>query len=303
VRVVASEEIESALREFADDDLFTFVEAGDSLAPTALLHLAEATSANPDFVLIYSDEDITDPASGLRALPFMKGGWSPDLALARDYVSRLALIRRERLTSASVDRASVYETTLKAGLSGSGPVVHLPFVLYHRAADKGRAPLEAGEVLQAAIKSVPALNSATIVQDQEGRSRIEWPVPDPEPRVSLIVPTRDRADLLRVCVGGFLHEGRDPIQFLFETGHEVARAIFKEDHEAEGEKHKQQRPKQSADETHARTLTYSPPTVNDRVRTHSPERARHASVANARALARLERTIPGLGGADPARVR
>ena len=67
-------------------------------------------------------------------------------------------------------------------------------------------------------------------------------------------------------VGGFLHEGRDPIQFLFETGHEVARAIFKEDHEAEGEKHKQQRPEQSADETHARTLTYSLSAVNDLVR-------------------------------------
>ncbi|HEX2558771.1 glycosyltransferase family 2 protein, partial [Phenylobacterium sp.] len=34
--------------------------------------------------------------------------------------------------------------------------------------------------------------------------RVVWPVPDPAPRVSLIVPTRDRAELLRACAHGVL---------------------------------------------------------------------------------------------------
>src|SRR5437762_13688923 len=67
-------------------------------------------------------------------------------------------------------------------------------------------------------------------------------------------------------VRGFLHEGRNAVQFLFEAGNEVGRSIFKQDDEAEGEKHKQQNPEQSPNETHARTLTYSLPSVNDVVR-------------------------------------
>jgi hypothetical protein len=64
----------------------------------------------------------------------------------------------------------------------------------------------------------------------------------------------------------FLDEGRDPVQFLFETGNEVARPIFKQDDKAESEKHKQKNPEQSANEAHARTLTYSVPAVNAVVR-------------------------------------
>src|SRR4029077_21186755 len=32
-----------------------------------------------------------------------------------------------------------------------------------------------------------------------------WPVPPPEPLVSVIIPTRDRIDLLAKCVDGVLH--------------------------------------------------------------------------------------------------
>jgi GT2 family glycosyltransferase len=39
---------------------------------------------------------------------------------------------------------------------------------------------------------------------EHGHYRVRWPVPEPAPRVSLIVPTRDRADLLRTCVESVL---------------------------------------------------------------------------------------------------
>ena len=36
-------------------------------------------------------------------------------------------------------------------------------------------------------------------------NRVEFPLPAPEPVVSIIVPTRDRADLLGPCVDGILN--------------------------------------------------------------------------------------------------
>ena len=38
-----------------------------------------------------------------------------------------------------------------------------------------------------------------------GALRVIWPIPAPEPLVSVIIPTRDRADLLSQCVDGVLH--------------------------------------------------------------------------------------------------
>jgi hypothetical protein len=60
-----------------------------------------------------------------------------------------------------------------------------------------------------------------------------------------------------------LHVIRDPIEFFFEARHEFARPIFKKNHKAESEKHKEQKPEQTPDETHARTLTDRLPAVND----------------------------------------
>ena len=48
-----------------------------------------------------------------------------------------------------------------------------------------------------------------------------------------------------------------------KPGDEIARPVFKEHDEAESEKHEKQKPKQTPDETHARTLTDWFPAVND----------------------------------------
>jgi GT2 family glycosyltransferase len=208
VRVIAAGRLEEAIAEQGEDALFAFVEAGDLLGETAILHLAEAARTNPGFALIYSDEDLVEPNSRLRAVPHMKGAWSPDLALSRDYVCRLALVRGDKLgVKSPVDSASIYEIALRAALSGTGPVVHVPFVLYHRAARNASKSQPLAKVVQSVIDSTPAMRGA-VATAAEGQTRVRWPMPEPEPRVSLIVPTRDGVDLLRACVDGFLHETR-----------------------------------------------------------------------------------------------
>jgi len=67
-------------------------------------------------------------------------------------------------------------------------------------------------------------------------------------------------------LGGFLNEFRYSLKFLLKTGDEVGRPVLKKDDKAESEKHKQHEPEQTADETHAATLTYRLLAVNDLVR-------------------------------------
>ena len=127
----------------ASGDLASFVEAGDLIAPTALLHLAAAAlDAAPGFSLIYSDEDRIDPLSGVRGAPIMKSGRSADPASAQEDAGRLALIHRDRLPddTGPLDAARIRQ--IVAAAAGDAPldVIHLPLVLYHRTIGAARAP-------------------------------------------------------------------------------------------------------------------------------------------------------------------
>ncbi len=206
VRAVAAG---SPPRAAASGDLVSFVEAGDLIARTALLHLAIAAEATPGFALIYSDEDRIDPLSGVRGAPYMKGDWSDDLALAQDYASRLALVHRDRLPmdAGPFDRAHVQQIVTLAASAAPADVVHLPFVLYHRTVENGRVPAPDRErTILALANRLPArLAGASVDYAGPYGSRLRWPLPDPAPRVSIVVTTRDRLDTLRACIDGLLY--------------------------------------------------------------------------------------------------
>ena len=207
IRTASASEFADVLADSSTDALFSFVEIGDLISPTALLHLAEAAARQPDFSLIYSDEDVIERESGIRALPYMKPEWSPDLALSQDYLSRLALVRSDKLKGTVPENVTaVHRIALEAALSGSGQVVHVPFVLYHRAGQNSQDSPRLAQTTQSVLDSLPGYQGAKVVTDEDGRTKVRWPIPDPLPLVSLIVPTRDRVDLLRNCVDGFLHD-------------------------------------------------------------------------------------------------
>jgi len=209
VRVIAAADLNEVLAAYHDDALFSFVEAGDTIAPTALLHLANAALAAPDFTLVYSDEDLFNQRFAVRGVPYMKGAWSPDLALAQDYFTRLALLRRRSLPNLRrVDATAVYETCLRAAFDGRGPVLHLPFVLYHRSSDHLRPSEELAAAVEAVLADTQTNLAGAALERTESGWRIDWAIPKAAPLVSLIVPTRDSVELLRVCIDGFLRESR-----------------------------------------------------------------------------------------------
>ncbi|AMK18931.1 glycosyltransferase [Sphingobium sp. MI1205] len=210
VRCIEAAELPSVLELYGEDALFTFAEAGDLLSRTALLHLAVTVKACPDFSLIYSDEDRIDPVTGVRANPYMKGDWSTDLALVQDYFCRLALMRSsflKRGNSSIIDLAALYRTALSCALADEPKVIHVPFVLYHRSYENQDHGRNLASAVEEALRAFPdRFARASVAHNAMGNWSIDWALPAPPPRVSLIVPTRDRVDLLRVCVDGFLHQ-------------------------------------------------------------------------------------------------
>lgn len=206
VRMVAGDDLARTLADYPPNALFSFVQFGDRIAPMATGMLARFALDTPDFALVYSDEDALLPEQGLRGLPHMKGAWSPDLALGQDYMVRLCMVRRRMLpVNFEPNAKSIYALALTAGLSGEGGVEHLSFVLYHRAVANMSSPQALEAAVEEALGQVVGEGAPQVKTDLARGWRVNWPVPSPPPRVSLIVPTRDRLDLLRGCVDGFLY--------------------------------------------------------------------------------------------------
>lgn len=187
------------------------------LRPHSLLRMAECLAAEPDLAIVYSDEDRLD-ADGNRRDPDFKPDWNPDLLRSRNYVGDLTIFRTSLVREAGGLRAgSEGDEGHDLMLRCSERVLprqirHLPEILYHGRAAAG-APASAVSDARAVIEHLQRIGSAAEVEVGDlppGLCRVRWPLPQPAPRVSVIIPTRDRVDMLRRCVGSILARSTYP---------------------------------------------------------------------------------------------
>ncbi|MBM3819130.1 MAG: glycosyltransferase [Acidimicrobiia bacterium] len=167
------------------------------LAPGALARVSQTAQREPD-AWIYTDDDLLDN-DGRRSDPYFKGEFSPELALVDDYATRLAVAPRPAITQAGGLRpaygtAQIYDLFLRMIESGVR-VVHLAEVCCHR-----RAPVPAvfsEEHRQAAGESLARRGVPAAVV---AGPRVQWRQADATGGVTIVIPTRDRVDLLRACI-------------------------------------------------------------------------------------------------------
>ncbi|OWW02294.1 glycosyl transferase family 2 [Rhizobium sp. R72] len=189
------------------------IAAGDQLSPAALTAFVLGFSERPDTKAIYSDEDRID-SIGQRSDPWFKGAWSPDQVLAQAYTLRSCALNRETILSARLQDAdtssltdAVYAIWLWLAAQAEASIQHLPLVLYHRRADAPRSePITFADAVQASpLARKYGLEIRSNCSTEGGWRRVVWPTPNPAPRISLCVPTRDRPQLLSNCIEGLRH--------------------------------------------------------------------------------------------------
>ncbi len=215
--------------ELATGDFVALLDHDDVLAPHALFAFAAALQRNPDAQIVYSDEDKLD-AAGRRCEPFFKPDFSPDLLYSQNYVCHLGAYRRALVDEVGGFRPGFegsqdYDLLLRcvARLPSPTQVVHVPQVLYHwrrhegsTAADHGRKDYAACAALRALAEHFDTADSGVTVETLEpGLYRPRWPLPEPKPMVSLIVPTRDGGEVLEACLDALLRRTHyDPLEVL-----------------------------------------------------------------------------------------
>lgn len=203
----------------ASGEYVALLDHDDELVRHALHLVVEAINQNPSAQILYSDEDKIDE-QGKRADPHFKPDWNPDLFFSQNYVSHLGVYRRELLQCAGGFRTGVEgsqdQDLLLRCLPHVHPagIVHIPKVLYHWRIVQGSTALACGEksyTTEAGIKVLQDFFSAQGRQDVTVENglvpntyRVRYPVPQPEPLVSLLIPTRDKLELLEPCIRSIL---------------------------------------------------------------------------------------------------
>ncbi|WP_238229553.1 MULTISPECIES: glycosyltransferase family 2 protein [Methylobacterium] len=190
-----------------------FMDHDDALPEQALYEVARAVRDDPELVLVYSDEDKIE-GRRRRFEPHFKADFDRELLYGQNYINHLTVMRTAAIRALG---------GLRPGYEGSqdhdlllrltehldpARIRHIPMVLYHwRAAggsgtfsDRALARTEAARLR--AVAEVVERQGARAERGPHGFVRVIRPLPDPAPRVSVIIPTRDRAELLRVTLDG-----------------------------------------------------------------------------------------------------
>ena len=176
-------------RNLAGDAPLCLLCAGDRLVPEALGLLAREIGP-ADFV--YADER-RDGA------PRLKPDWSPDFARVTGYQGRpwlAAPILLARLPDGPVGPRDTFslDLALRLGQAAVRPA-HLPRVLAETVGADPDVTLRVASLRRHRID-----RAEPVIRD--GVVDLLWPLPEPPPRVSVVIPSRDRLDLIeRVCRG------------------------------------------------------------------------------------------------------
>jgi O-antigen biosynthesis protein len=170
----------SLAHAFDQNDFLALIDNGDCLAEYALAAVAETLARRPELELVYSDEDCVTP-NGELSIPVLKPDWSPVLQDQRGYVGRFTLFRSRLMTEGRLGRLMADEDGEIDAVCREVPrsaIGHIRRILYHRFA--GTASEVLAKIRASRVTDAPP----------------QWP------EVAVVIPTRDKAELLAECVGG-----------------------------------------------------------------------------------------------------
>lgn len=161
------------LRQQQTNDLWLNLPAGTVLAGNAMEQMLRPF-ASPQVAAVYCDEDEVD-ARGRRRRPFFKPAWSPLLAASGWLPLEAALVRLTAVPQSIDCTAANMNEVVCAIASSEQQIVHIPRVLLSMP-DRKRTPVSGG------------IASKDCVPGQI--------------HVTVIIPTRDRVDLITSCLRG-----------------------------------------------------------------------------------------------------
>lgn len=205
-----------------------FLDQDDELAPHALLELAKTIAVHPEMVFAYSDEDKLDK-DGKRTEPYFKPTFDYYLFLGQNYPIHLSAYKTQVLKDIGgfdpeMNGAQDYDITFRYlettvgypfDLSDRSKIIHIPRILYHwrqtrhsTSQDNAVKPYARENNKKAVLKHLVRMEQTALVAPHPIApiyNQVRFVVPNEiQPLISIIIPTKDKIDFLKICLSSIL---------------------------------------------------------------------------------------------------
>ncbi len=209
--------------EIATGEFIALLDNDDELPPYALFEVAKVLNERPELDVIYSDEDKID-AEGNRFDPHFKADWSPDTLMGNNYISHLGVYRASIVKSLGGFRKGYegsqdYDLVLRVTEQiPEDHIYHIDKVLYHWRTIPGSTASNGEAKSYIYDSGVKALTDALQRRGIKGHVRpgrisgfyeVTYEVLQEE-LVSVIIPTKNGYDDLKLCVDSIIEKTSYP---------------------------------------------------------------------------------------------
>jgi O-antigen biosynthesis protein len=206
--------------EIATGNYIALLDHDDILSPDALLHVAECIHKHPEVEWIYTDEDKINE-SGYHFDPQMKGAWSPEMAITHNFTHHLTIISKTTIDlvggmRTGFEGAQDLDLFLRVSEKTTpAKIQHIPHVCYHWRSHAGSTASHGTQKKYIFDSAYNAIEEA--IQRRGLRAKIFLPPIAKqhglclhqikwdssllaENNVTIVIPTKDRVDLLKKCI-------------------------------------------------------------------------------------------------------
>jgi len=193
---------------------------GDLLTEHALFLNALEINKYPELIVGYSDEDKID-AKGQHHDPYFKPDWNPLLLLGQNYFNHLTVFRTDTVKQAegfceNYEGCHDWDLILRITENCTAEQIrHIPHILYHclvTNSSTGMAIYKKNFIEDATKRTLSAHFKRKNKQEtkisiiDKKYCRFRFPISEPFPLVSIIIPTRNQYKVLSQCIDSIIRK-------------------------------------------------------------------------------------------------
>lgn len=180
------------------------ISSGDLLHETSLFIIAKSIESRQGTKVVYTDNDHINPKDCFVD-PHMKPDWNSELLAGMNYLDILTVFKREIWETNYYKSGDLHEMSLNATAElNENQILHIPRVLASKRVDK----------------SNDHLNPRTV--------KTSYCFPEFPPKVSIIIPTRDKGKMLERCLKSIQTITDYPLYEIVIIDHESTEPLAKE---------------------------------------------------------------------------